>query len=81
MQPNPFNPVPEKDIKTRLRKNMQQKGKINSKVLAVLYEGFEQALNQENMVLSRSEKQRLAQQVIEQILTALIAENKELRDS
>lgn len=76
MQPTPLNPLPDKDIKTRLHKTMLQKGQINQKILAALHETFEQALDQENMVLARSEKQRLVKLLIEQILTELIAENK-----
>lgn len=76
MQPTPLNPFPDKDIKTRLHKTMLQKGQINQKILAALHETFEQALDQENMVLARSEKQRLVKLLIEQILNELIAENK-----
>ena len=76
MQPTPFNPFPDQDIKTRLHKAMLQKGKINQKILAALHETFEQALDQENVVLARSEKQRLVKLLVEEILMELIAENK-----
>ena len=63
-------------LKTRLRKNMQQRGKVNEKIMGVFHEAYEQALNGENIVLSRPEKQRLVKQLIEEILTELISENK-----
>ena len=62
------------DLKTRIRKKMQQQ--VNQKILAMFAESYEQALNGENIVLSSLEKQRLFKQLLPEILTELMAENK-----
>ena len=80
MSPNPFDPQNQNpfgsyfDLKTRIRKKMQPQ--VNQKILAVVSETYEQTLNAENIVLSRSEKQRLFKQLLPEILTEFMAENK-----
>lgn len=76
MLQNPFDSQPGSffDLKTRIRKKIQPES--NQKILAIFAETYEKALNGENIVLSRSEKQRLFKQLLPEILTELIAENK-----
>lgn len=73
---NPFGPQPGSyfDLKTRIRKKMQPE--INQKILAMFAESIEQALNHENIVLSRPERQRLFEELLQEILTELMAKNK-----
>ena len=72
--PNPFDPSPYSDLKTRLRKKMQQQ--VNQKILDMLSETYEQALLDENIILSRPERQRLFKGLLQEILTEFMAENK-----
>jgi hypothetical protein len=64
------------DLRARLRKKMQQNGLIKEKILAALQTTYEQALADAPVVLARSERERLFQQLLEDILTEVITENK-----
>lgn len=64
------------DLRTRLRRKMQQDGMVKDKIRAALSATYEQALNDDNVVLSRPERVRLFRQLSEDILTELINETK-----
>ena len=64
------------DLRTRLRKKMQQDGMVKEKIRVALSETYEQALNNTQVVLSRPERTRLFRQLTEDILTELINETK-----
>ncbi len=65
------------DLRARLRKKMQQDGLIKEKILAALQQTYEQAVSDSAVVLSRSERERLFHQLLDDILTELLNENKQ----
>ena len=73
--PNP-NPGSYFDLRATLRKKMLQDGVLKEKIQTALTNAYEQALNDSQVVLSRPERKRLFDQLLEDILTEIINENK-----
>jgi hypothetical protein len=73
--PNP-NPGSYFDLRAQLRKKMLQDGLLKEKIQTALTNAYEQALNDSQVVLSRPERKRLFGQLLEDILTEIINENK-----
>ena len=59
------------DLKKRIKQGMQS-AKIEDEIFKAAANIFEQALDSENVVLARSEKQRLLQQILKSVLTDML---------
>ena len=59
------------DLKKRITQRMQS-AKINDEIFKTAGNIFEQALNSENVVLSRSERNRLLSQILKSVLTDML---------
>jgi hypothetical protein len=59
------------DLKKRITQQMQS-AKINDEIFMIAAKIFEQTLNSENVVLSRSEKDRLLRQILKSVLTDML---------
>jgi hypothetical protein len=59
------------DLKKRITQRMQS-AKIEDEIFKAAAKVFEQALDSENVVLARSEKQRLLQQILKSALTDML---------
>jgi hypothetical protein len=70
------NPDQYLDFRTQMRKKLQRDGQVKEKILGVFTEVYEQTLKDSRVVLSRPEWKRLFEQLLEDILTELINENK-----
>lgn len=64
------------DLRARLREKMQQNGQVKEQILAVFSAVYEKTVKNELVVLARFEKERLFSQLLEDILTEIITENK-----
>jgi hypothetical protein len=59
------------DLKKRVTQRMQS-AKVNDEIFKAAANIFEQTLNSENIVLSRSEKNRLLSQILKSVLTDML---------
>lgn len=70
---NPFDPQQEPglfsyvNLKKRMLQNVQASG-INDRIFQVVQDTFENALNKENIILSRPERKRLFAQILRAVL-------------
>jgi hypothetical protein len=68
---NPFAPQPDSNsyhnLKTRMVQNIQSAG-INDQIFLIVQKAYEKALEQENIILSRPERNRLFSQVLKIVL-------------
>ncbi len=67
---NPFSPGPF-DLKKRIILNMQS-AQVNDQIFDATQKLFEKALDKENIILARSEKQRLLRDVMKSVLTDML---------
>ena len=74
---NPFDPKREPglssyiNLKQRMLKNVQA-ANVNDQIFQVVQNAFEQALNKENIVLSRPERKRLFAQILQSVLEDMV---------
>lgn len=74
---NPFGPQYEPDLssyvnlKQRMLKKVQA-ANVNDQIFQVVQNAFEQALNKENIVLSRPERKRLFAQILQSVLEDMV---------
>jgi len=73
---NPFGPDPDAfpsyiNLKQRILKNVQA-ANVNDQIFQLLQNAFENALNKENIVLSRPERVRLFSQTLRSVLEDMI---------
>ena len=72
---NPFNPSqdpgPYFDLKKRMLEKVQS-AKVNDQIFEVVQQAYEHAIRSENIVLSRSEKQRLLFQILKSVLEDMV---------
>ncbi len=68
-----LRPIPPSsfDIKKRIIQNMQS-AQVNDQIFDATQKLFENALNKENILLARSEKQRLLRDVMKSVLTDML---------
>jgi hypothetical protein len=59
------------DLKKRITQRMQS-ANINDEIFKVAAKMFEQTLDSENVVLARSEKERLLHQILKSVLTDML---------
>jgi hypothetical protein len=59
------------DLKKRMIQHVQS-AKINDQIFQVVQRAFEDALNSENIVLSRPERKRLLSQILKDVLDDMI---------
>lgn len=59
------------DLKKQITRRMQS-AKIEDEIFKAAATLFEQALDSENVVLARSERQRLLQQILKSVLTDML---------
>ena len=73
LRPIPSNSQPGTyfDLKKRIIKNVQT-AKANDRVFEAVQKLFEKSLNEENIVLSRLEKNRLLREVLKSVLTDML---------
>jgi hypothetical protein len=68
---NPFAPQPDSNsyhnLKVRMVQNVQAAG-INNQIFLIVQKAYEKALKQENVILSRPERNRLFSQVLKLVL-------------
>jgi hypothetical protein len=72
---NPFDPQPDSGSYVNLQKRMLkrvQSEKVNEYIIEVVSKAYENALTNENIVLSRPERNRLLKQIIKLILEDMI---------
>jgi hypothetical protein len=74
---NPFGPQqdPSRSSYVNLKKRMLQKvqdSKVNDQIFEIVRKAFEDALNQENVVLSRPERMRLFSQILQSVLEDMV---------
>lgn len=73
---NPFGPdqnIPGSYV--NLQKRMLQRvqtAKVNDQIFQVVQKAYEEALNQENVVLSRPERMRMFSQILKSVLEDMI---------
>ncbi len=74
---NPFGPEREpglsdySNLQKRLLQNVKA-SKVNDQIFQVVQNAFENALNRENIVLSRPERMRLFSQVLKSVLEDML---------
>jgi hypothetical protein len=72
---NPFGeqkvPGSYVDLKKRMLQRVQS-SKVDDQIFKVVQESYEDALNKENIVLSRPERQRLFSQILRSVLGDMI---------
>jgi hypothetical protein len=74
---NPFGPQREPglpshvNLKKRMLQNVQASG-VNDKIFEVVRAAFEDALNKENVVLSRPERKLLFAQILKSVLDDMV---------
>lgn len=72
---NPFGsqqvPGSYKDLKKRVLQNVQNM-KVDDQIFKIVQNAYEQALNTENVVLSRPERTRLFSQVLKSVLEEMV---------
>jgi hypothetical protein len=68
---NPFTPQPDSNshhnLKVRMVQNVQAAG-INNQIFLIVQKAYEKVLKQENVILSRPERNRLFSQVLKLVL-------------
>ena len=75
---NPFDPKREPglssyvNLKQRMLKKVQA-ANVNDQIFQVVQNAFEQALNKENIVLSRPERKRLFAQILQSVLEDMVS--------
>ncbi len=73
---NPFEPNPESlysyaNLKTRMLKRLQA-ARVHDQIFQVVQQAYENALGEENVVLSRPERQRMLSQILKQVLDDMV---------
>jgi hypothetical protein len=73
---NPFEPNPESlssyaNLKTRMLKRIRDAG-VHDRIFQVVQHAYENALGEENVVLSRPERQRMLSQILKQVLEDMV---------
>jgi hypothetical protein len=72
---NPFGPqqIPGSyvDLRKRMLRHVQDL-KVNDQIFEVVKNAYEQALNRENVILSRPERNRMLSQIMEMVLEDMI---------
>lgn len=73
---NPFKPDPESlssyvNLKTRMLKRVQA-ARVHDQIFQVVQQAYENALGEENVVLSRPERQRMLSQILKQVLDDMV---------
>ena len=77
MDLNPFGPQREHglssyvNLKQRMLKNVQA-ANVNDQIFQVVQNAFENALQKENIVLSRPERKRLFAQILKSVLEEMV---------
>lgn len=77
MLQNPFGPQPDPglysyvNLKKRLYKNVQAAG-VKDEIFRAVQKAFEEALDQEKLLLSRIERKRLLAQVMKDVLNDML---------
>ena len=78
--PNPFAPQSDPNsylnLKERILLQVRSAG-VNDRIFEVVTKAFEEALEKENVMLSRPERKRLLAQVLQQVLNDML---KKLED-
>ncbi|MEP7136821.1 MAG: hypothetical protein ABI904_17995 [Chloroflexota bacterium] len=72
---NPFAPQQDPNSYFNLNKRMLQKvqeAQVNDQILGILQKAYESALDEENVVLSRPERNRLFSQIMQLIFEDLL---------
>ena len=74
---NPFGPQQDPNLSSylNLKRRMLQKvqdSKVNDQIFEIVRKAFEDALNQENVVLSRPERMRLFSQILKSVLEDMV---------
>ena len=72
-QLNNFSNDPFKQLKDRIRLRMQEE-MINDKIFAVVKDAYTELLRTENIMLSRTESNRLLRDILKDVLTDMLAE-------
>jgi hypothetical protein len=78
MMKNPFEPQQDPNLysyvnlQKRVLKNMQA-ARVTDQIFSAMQKAFEDALKQETVVLSSTEKQRMLAQVMKQVLTDMLS--------
>ncbi len=72
-RPDSFGPQPGSyfDLKKRVIQKVQS-SKVNDLVFVAVQKVFEKALNEENIVLSRPEKNHILREVLKSVLTDML---------
>lgn len=83
---NPFGPQQEPGLSSyvNLKKRMQQNvqaSRVNDRIFQVVQDAFENALNKENIILSRPERKRLFAQILRAVLEDMIRKLDERSNS
>ena len=73
---NPFgpeqNPLPSyMNLKKRMIQHVES-ARVDDKIFQVVQKAYEDALNQENVVLSRPERQRMFAQILKHVLDEMV---------
>jgi hypothetical protein len=73
---NPFGPEPYPqysyvNLKQRMIRRVES-ARINDQIFQLVQKAYEEALNQENVVLSRPERQRLFLQILKHVLDDMV---------
>jgi len=74
---NPFGPQQDPNLSSylNLKRRMLQKvqdSKVNDQIFEIVRKAFEEALNQENVLLSRPERMRLFSQILHSVLEDMV---------
>jgi uncharacterized membrane protein YheB (UPF0754 family) len=75
MMQNPFAPQPESNSYINLKERILQQvrsARVNDRIFKVVQNAYEEALAQENIILSRPERKRLLAQVLKQVLADML---------
>ena len=79
---NPFGPQQDPglyayvNLQKRMLKNVQA-ARVNDQIFSAVQKAFENALKQENIVLSSPEKKRRLAQIMKQVLTDMLSKLEE----
>jgi hypothetical protein len=73
---NPFGPEQDSlysyvNLKKRMLQRVQA-ARVNDQIFQVVQKAYEDAIKQENIVLSRPERQRMFAQILKQVLDGMI---------
>lgn len=72
-QPYNFSNDPYKQLRERIRLRLKEE-MINDKIFGVVQDAYTALLRTENVILSRTERNRLLRDVLKDILTDMLAE-------